>query len=157
MLHNSIKQIELSDCLNLRRDILWPNGTLQDCIEEDDENATHYGYIKDQKVISCLSVFYRSPIRYQIRKFATKTDYQNRGIGSFLFHHILLELANKKIETIYLNARVTAIRFYEKFQFQPFDKEFSKKGVSFLPMELNLTQWNIKANKNTHDPLTLIK
>lgn len=157
MLHPPIQQIELRDCLDLRRDILWPNASLQDCIEEDDEHATHYGYIKDQKTISCISVFYRSPTRYQIRKFATKTDYQNQGIGSFLFQNILQELAKKQIETIYLNARITAIRFYEKFHFQPFDKEFSKKGVCFLPMELNLIEWNIKSNKNTHDPLMLVK
>lgn len=149
MLLNAIQLIELQDCLQLRRDILWPNASLQDCIEEGDEQATHYGYIQNKQVISCLSVFFRTPKRYQIRKFATKTEYQNQGIGTFLFQHVLQMLIQKQAETVYLNARSTATRFYEKFQFQPFDKEFSKSNVTFLPMELNLIQWNIKSKKES--------
>lgn len=150
MATNLIQSITLHDCLKLRRDVLWPQFSLQDCIEDEDEQAMHYGYIKNQEIISCLSVFYRTPIRYQIRKFATQTQYQNQGIGTLLFSTVLQKLINKQIQTVYLNARITALRFYEKFDFKVFDKEFSKKNVTFLPMELNLIEWNIKS-KNSHN------
>lgn len=141
---NFIQQVHLNDCLKLRKEVLWPSATLQECTEEGDDQALHFGYVKDQHIISCLSVFYRTPTRYQIRKFATQTAYQNQGIGSYLFKNVLQELINKQIETVYLNARTTAVRFYEKFQFKAFDKEFSKKNVTFLPMELDLIKWNMK-------------
>lgn len=145
---NAIQLIKLQDCLQLRRDILWPKASLQDCIEEGDEYATHYGYIQNKQVVSCLSVYFRTSKRYQIRKFATQTEYQNQGIGTFLFQHVLQTLIQKQVETVYLNARISATQFYEKFQFHPFDKEFSKNNVTFLPMELNLIQWNIKSKEN---------
>lgn len=138
-----IQQIDLKECLKLRKAVLWPSATLQECIEEGDDQALHFGYIKDKNIISCLSVFYRTPTRYQIRKFATQTAYQNQGIGSCLFKNILQELINKQVESVYLNARTTAVHFYEKFQFRAFDKEFSKNNVTFLPMELELSKWRI--------------
>lgn len=139
-----IHQIQLKDCLPLRRDILWPSFDLQDCIEPGDEDAFHYGYLIDNQVISCLSVFYITPSRRQIRKFATASQYQNKGIGSTLFKTVLQELKNDGVATVYLNARSTAVRFYEKFNFNYFDKEFLKNDVIFFPMELNLVKANIE-------------
>ncbi|CAI3922677.1 Ribosomal protein S18 acetylase RimI and related acetyltransferases (RimI) (PDB:1GHE) [Commensalibacter communis] len=139
-----IRHIQLEDCLQLRRDILWPSFKLQDCMEPGDEDATHYGYLINDQVISCLSVFYRTPNRRQIRKFATESHYQNRGIGSTLFKTVLQELKKDHVASVYLNARSTATRFYEKFNFTYFDTEFTKNNVTFVPMELDLTKANIE-------------
>ncbi|MDI2111914.1 GNAT family N-acetyltransferase [Commensalibacter nepenthis] len=139
-----IHQIQLEDCLPLRRDILWPSFDLQDCIEPGDENAIHYGYLINNQVISCLSVFYRTPSRRQIRKFATASKYQNQRIGSTLFKTVLQKLKNDNVSSIYLNARSTAVRFYEKFNFTYFDTEFTKNNVTFFPMELNLINAQIE-------------
>ncbi|MDI2089981.1 GNAT family N-acetyltransferase [Commensalibacter oyaizuii] len=133
-----IENITLEECLPLRRDVLWPLLHTQDCIEAGDEDATHYGYCVDNKIISCLSVFFRTPERYQIRKFATHAYYQNKGIGSILFTHVLKTLKQQQVQTVYLNARFTAVRFYEKFNFKRFDQEFTKNNVLFVPMEFDL-------------------
>lgn len=138
MKNPSIKQITLNDCLPLRHQVLWPMLTMQECIDPEDEHSIHMGYCINDRVISCLSIFPHSSTHHQVRKFATHPSFQGQGIGSTLFTRVLATCKKEGISLISLNARMTAIQFYKKFNFHICGKEYSKKNLSFIPMQLAL-------------------
>lgn len=139
---NFIKPISLKDCLPLRREVLWPFLTLEECIDPEDQNSTHIGYCQNNQVISCLSIYPQSSTIYQIRKFATLPSFQRKGIGTKVFTAVLNDLKQKQIEYITLNARITAVEFYKKFNFYFTGEQFIKKNISFLPMQIALKDFN---------------
>lgn len=138
MLNNTIISITLNDCLLLRHQVLWPHLTEQECIDKEDNNSTHIGYFQNNKIISCLTLTPKTAIHYRIRKFATHPSFQRQGIGSKLFTTVLTRLKKNQIEFVSLNARNTAINFYNKFNFCISGEQFSNKNVLFTPMQLTL-------------------
>ncbi len=138
----NIQTITIKDCLPLRHQVLWPFLSLKECIDPEDQNSTHIGYLINNKVISCLSIYPKTPDNYQIRKFATHPSFQRKGIGTKLFITVLNELKQKNIHSVTLNARSTAINFYKKFNFYFSGKRFIKKNISFIPMQIVLKNFN---------------
>ncbi|CAK7193513.1 hypothetical protein COMNV_01731 [Commensalibacter sp. Nvir] len=135
----TIEQIPIVECLKLRKKILAPFSTLEECKLSEDDQGRHYGYISQDKVLSCLSIFKRPLNAYQIRKFATDTDYQKQGIGSTIFHFALNLLKEEASSKILINARSTAIGFYRKFGFQICGECYMKANITYQFMELSLT------------------
>jgi len=106
---------------------------------EGDETAMHYGVFVEESLVSVASVYRKGPIA-RLRKFATLVEFQGRGIGSRLITHIILELEKSNAETFWCDARLSAAEFYEKFGMERKGAEFSKSGVSYVKMEINLLE-----------------
>ena len=71
----------------------------------------------------------------QFRKFATETAEQNKGYGSVLLNHVMEESIKNKVETLWCNARTTALRFYEKFGFEVVSEKWINNEVEYVKME----------------------
>lgn len=142
----NIKPISLEDCLPLRQKVLWPSLTVEECIDPEDQYSKHVGYILDNQVVSCFSIYPKLQNNYQIRKFATSPSFQRKGIGTKLFTTVLNDLKQKKIEFVTLNARITAVEFYKKFDFYLSGEKFIKKNIPFIPMQIALKDFNLKYN-----------
>ena len=50
----------------------------------------------------------------QIRSMAVRTDMQGKGFGSKIIHFIEQKAKEKKLKQITLDARINAVKFYEK-------------------------------------------
>ncbi|CAM3760071.1 hypothetical protein CCOS865_04864 [Pseudomonas reidholzensis] len=134
----TIEQIRPVDCLALRRDVLWPDLTAQQCAVEGDEQARHFGIHADGQLVSCLSLFEIAAASFQIRKFATASGFQQQGLGTALLTHAIAQVRAQGGQRIVLNARTSACAFYARHGFSRFGEVSQRDGVSFVSMGLDL-------------------
>ncbi|MGY5954904.1 GNAT family N-acetyltransferase [Kosakonia sp. BK9b] len=126
--------ITLEQCLDIRHAVLWPQREREASRVEGDEQASHYGVIAQQEIVSCLSVFLRGDRHCQIRKFATLQHKQQQGFGHFLFQSVLEKLAQEGIASVQLNARASAVSFYTRFGFIAESAPFHQHGMAYIRM-----------------------
>lgn len=71
-----------------------------------------------------------------VGRMAVLKEWRGKGIGSAMMLKVLEEINNRRISEVMLNAQTTAVRFYEKFGFQVYGKEFMDAGISHVKMTL---------------------
>ena len=135
----NIKLIKWQETMLIRQEVLWPNKELSFSKVEGDEKAQHYGVFVENKLVSVASVFFQKN-QVKFRKFATLDAYQGQGIGKKLFQHILEEVKSLGFSSLYCDARVNSLRFYEKFSLKQEGKEFKKSGISYIKMQVNFKE-----------------
>lgn len=94
-----------------------------------DEKTTHFGLFIDKQLVSVASVLqsshsYFEGTQFQLRGMATLSEYQGKGIGSVLLKHIIEFVKTNKAEVLWFNARIKALRFYQKLGFEIIGPEF---------------------------------
>lgn len=127
-----IKKIRHRDTYPIRHQVMWPNESLSYIMIDGDQEADHYGYFIDDKLVSVVSVFIVGE-KVQFRKFATLEAYQGQGIGSKLLAEIFLRY--NSYESIWCNARTEKASFYEKFGMKQTHDTFIKGGKSYVIMK----------------------
>ena len=93
---------------------------LKDCVFEGDNDpeTIHLGAYIENKLVGVLSAYQKSISAfdaiesYQVRGVAVLTSAQRKGIGRALMVHIEQLLQQRKIDLIWLNARIKAVEFY---------------------------------------------
>lgn len=118
----------------LRHQVLWPDKPMAFSRVPGDAQAQHYGVILNNALISCLSAFLIGENIWQIRKFATRPEYQQQGFGSTLLQYVIAQLHQQGAHTIELDARQSAAAFYQKYGFVSCSAEFEKSGISYIRM-----------------------
>ncbi|WP_036798198.1 GNAT family N-acetyltransferase [Photobacterium marinum] len=132
-----IRSIRWGEALSVRHQVLWPDKAPLFCKVEGDETANHFGVYVDSKLVSVASVYIDGNTA-RLRKFATLAEYQGKGIGSGLIAYILQWLESVAIEIFWCDARKTAVGFYKRFGMRSDGDEFTKSGIQYYRMELNL-------------------
>lgn len=126
--------VTLEQCLDIRHQVLWPQLPREASLVEGDNDALHFGVLHNDALVSCLSVFRLDGTTCQIRKFATLGRCQGQGFGGFLFQSVLDKMAAAGVNNICLDARTSAVGFYQKFGFLQQGGTFFKKGVEYVRM-----------------------
>ena len=132
-----IKKISMEETFAVRQPVLRPGRPIEDCFFEYDDHplSIHICAELDGKVISVLSAL---PIRskiypnlkaMRIRGIATLNQFQRLGYGSQLVRYIEEELGKKRIELLWLNARISASKFYLKLGYKPKGDFFNIDGI----------------------------
>ena len=132
-----IKEITPSETLDLRHRILSPNKSVDSIILTEDDVGQHFGLFKDVQLISVISLFIENDMA-QFRKFATETIEQHKGYGSILLNYIIEESVKNNVKNLWCNARLTALRFYEKFGFEVVSEKWIKNDIEYVKMERTL-------------------
>jgi len=127
-------RVTLEQCLDIRHPVLWPQLPREASRVEGDNDALHFGVQHEGVIVSCLSVFMLEASACQIRKFATLEACQGKGFGGFLFQSTLEKMAADGVNDLCLDARTSAVGFYEKFGFRPEGERFFKQGVEYVRM-----------------------
>lgn len=130
-----IEEILPKDTYALRHEVLWPNMAKEFVMLDNDIDGIHYGVIKNQEVISVISVYIDESVA-QFRKFATKPSEQGKGYGTHLLRHIISEIRKKNINRLWCNARIHKAAYYENFGMVRTPNKFVKQEVSFIVMEI---------------------
>jgi len=125
-----IKRITYDLTYDIRHKVMWPNKSIDFIKVEGDEDADHFGYFIEDKLVSVISVF-KTGNTHQFRKFATLENYQKQGIGSKLLTYVLSSYDGE----IWCNARIEKIRFYEKYGMRQTDQSFAKGGKEYIIMK----------------------
>lgn len=129
-----IKEIKPSETLDLRHRILSPNKSVDSIILTEDDVGQHFGIFQSEKLVSVISLFVEND-NAQFRKFATETTEQNKGYGSILLNHIIEESLKNNIKNLWCNARMSALKFYEKFGFEVVSEKWIKNEIEYVKME----------------------
>ena len=82
-----IRRINPEDTLQLRRDVLYPDGTLEAMRVDHDEDGLHFGLFEDTRLRGIVSLFVQKDLA-QFRKLAVHPDCQGKGYGSLLMQHV---------------------------------------------------------------------
>ena len=110
---------------------------IEDCIFEGDldPNTIHLGAFIDKKLVGVLSAYQKNnpaftvSKSYQIRGVAVLTTAHRKGIGRALMDHIEKILEQRKIDLIWLNARITALDFYKALAYHQKGNAFEIEGI----------------------------
>ena len=105
--------------------MLRPNGTLEDCIfqGDNDELTFHLGAFVDKKLVSVASFYFErnikfpNPYQYRLRGMATLPEYQGQGLSSALLRTAFPVIKQNQCTLLWCNAREKATGFYAKVGF----------------------------------------
>jgi predicted GNAT family N-acyltransferase len=135
--HVQIEQIRYELTWRIRHEVMYPDLPFSAIKLPADPDGVHFGLYAGDQLTSVVSVFYQGRC-YQFRKLATLNAAQGKGYGSMLLSYIIAYITREGADTIWCNARVSALKFYEKFGFRQKGDYFSEHGIDFVIMELQL-------------------
>ena len=129
------KEISAEDTYPIRKEILRKNMSLSHVMKGDlDPDSLHLGVFEDEELV-CIGSFMKasseglSGSQYQLRGMATKAECQGKGYGKLLLKEAELILEGKGIDIIWCNARITAIDFYKKLDYEVIGNQFEVAEV----------------------------
>ncbi len=110
---------------------------IEDCVFDGDKDpkTIHLGAFIENKLVGVLSAYQKNTTvfdvkeSYQIRGVAVLTTAHRKGIGRALMANIEHQLKQRKIDLIWLNARITAVDFYTALAYQQKGKAFEIEGI----------------------------
>ena len=129
-----IKQITVSETLQIRHKVMWPDKPITYVELPDDENARHFGLFINDEITSIISLFIKEN-EVQFRKFATLIEFQGLGYGTILLEKIISLIKKEGVTRLWCNARVEKSKFYEKFNLKTTNEKFKKGGIEYIIME----------------------
>ena len=92
-----------------------PIGKSVESLKDEHENSRfHLIGLIDKKIVACGRLHLNSPDEAQIRYMAVDDYHRGKGIGKQVVEELESYAKLKKVDSIILNARDHAIRFYEK-------------------------------------------
>lgn len=130
-----IKEISAHETWPIRREVMYPNKTIEAVRIENDESGIHYGYFVENQLVSVVSLFF-SADEAQFRKFATLKNYQGRGIGTTMLRHIMEVCKQQNTSRLWCNARADKERFYTRFGLNACSEPFEKGDIMYITMEM---------------------
>jgi predicted GNAT family N-acyltransferase len=72
----------------------------------------------------------------RIGRMAVLKNYRRQGIGTKMIQALMDYGRKNSITDFHVSSQVTAIGFYEKMGFEPFDEEFLEAGIKHINMKL---------------------
>lgn len=132
-----IKPISHEDTWQIRHNVMWPDKPFDYVKLPNDELGKHYGLFVGEKMVSIISLFVEDR-KAQFRKFATLITEQGKGYGAILLEHIMGEIEEMDVHTVWCNARADKTGFYQNFGLKPTDQTFTKGGIDYVIMEKQL-------------------
>lgn len=118
---------------------MWPNESIDFVRLPEDEHGIHFGLFLENELISIVSLFEKGK-SVQFRKFATVISEQGKGYGTMLLSHVMEEAASSQMDSIWCNARVGKLKYYEKFGLIKTDQYFMKKEINYVIMKKKLIE-----------------
>lgn len=115
-----IKRITPQETYTIRKDVLRGNIPLPFEFNGDFEESTfHLGVFKEDKLIAISSYMKANNVhfkgeQYQLRGMATLNEYQGFGAGKLMMQEAFSILTRLKVDYLWCNARIIAVKFYEK-------------------------------------------
>jgi GNAT superfamily N-acetyltransferase len=132
-----IEQIRSEATWRLRQRVLYPAEKLHEMELEEDNEGIHFGAFTSDQLVGIISLFGKGR-SFQFRKLAVLPDFQKAGIGNSLLDRVEEFAKSENGETIWCNARTSAIGFYLKAGYKPTGKLFSTNGFEFEILEKSI-------------------
>jgi len=138
----------------LRNEVLWPHKTFENCILETDRLSTtfHFGVQIDGLTVATVTLQQEQSDKldslkgviqdsskgsskgvsqgtlqgnqYRLRAMAVREGYRGQGFGDSIVEAGLNHLRELGVEVVWCDARVAALNFYRRLQFEEFEEEY---------------------------------
>ena len=127
---------EHEQALDLRNRILRePLGVTWTAEERAAEKIDrHFGLFDESGLIACVVVKDLGNATVKIRQMAVEPDQQGSGVGRALMEGVEVQLREDGVERVELNARDTAVGFYEKLGYGKVGEEFYEVTIPHWKM-----------------------
>jgi hypothetical protein len=106
--------------------------------EEDlarEEDQLHFGLFEPGgELVACAVAVLLSPTEARIRQMAVSPDHQRQGLGRRLLEYLENDLRARGFRTLVLNARTSAVGFYERLGYSVHGEEFVDVTVPHVRM-----------------------
>lgn len=128
------------ELLQLRQDLLrTPLGLTLDFNQmKTDYIDWHIGACESGKLVGAVSLTPKSSRLIRMRQMAIAPAYQSLGIGRRLVRKAEELAMNEGYETLTLDARETALGFYDKLDYHQVGQTFIKSGIPHIEMNKSL-------------------
>jgi GNAT superfamily N-acetyltransferase len=133
----TIQPITPEQTYPLRHAVLWPDKPLSYVHLEDDPAGEHMGAFHEGELIAVISLFVNVP-EARFRKFATRPDWQRRGVGTLLLNWVIDRARAAGATTLWCDARLDAAAFYRRFGMEAVGQTFYKGPVPYTKFSLTL-------------------
>ena len=132
-----VLRIKSIDTYPIRHKMLRPNGTVEDCMfqGDNDEMTFHLGAFVDKKLVSVASFYFENhpsfqdAYQYRLRGMATLPEHQGQGLSSSLLRTAFPVIKQNQCTLLWCNAREKAMGFYTKVGFQSSGELFTIQNV----------------------------
>lgn len=94
----------------------------------------HFGVLHNDELIACIVIKPINQALIKLRQMVVKEEFRSIGVGSMLLDNTIKEIVKRSFELIQLNARLTAIKFYEKNGFIQQGSTFIEVGIPHVLM-----------------------
>ena len=128
-------EVPLDIVWEMRQKVMYPHLSMEEIKLEEDKRGIHLGIKEDGLFVSVVSLFQHGS-EWQFRKFATLEEVQGRGYGTLLLKWLVEFVQQKGATRLWCNARVNALGFYKKQDFEPFGETWNQLGFQFVKMQL---------------------
>jgi len=128
--------------------MLREDAVLEECYfkNDDDDHTFHLGAFVSGSIASIASFYFENhslidqTVQYRLRGMATLPDFQNKGFSSELLKMAFPIIQQNMCTTLWCNARMNAIGFYEKVGFVQSGELFNiekigKHGLMILKLK----------------------
>jgi len=95
------------------------------------EHEKMYGAYDNQKLVGVVSI----SVNNHISCLFVDKEFHRKGIATMLFNQAILDLKERKVKKMILNASPYAIQFYHSIGFKDLDEQQEFHGILYTPME----------------------
>ncbi len=132
---------QYQSALEIRHEVLRaPLGLKLTAEELDGEyGQLHFGVLDNDVLIATLTARPCSTTEIQLRQMAVCTNHQRGGVGTKLLLETEARLRERAFTSVFLNARMTCLPFYEKHGYKKVGEPFELIALPHLKMVKQLT------------------
>ena len=127
----------LQEVYRIRHEVLYPEKDISFVELPQDEEAIHWGWCVNDKLVSVVSLFEKDN-ELQFRKFATLKEEQGKGYGGKLLEKIIGYATEKGLKRIWCNARAEAIDLYKRYGLETEGETWQDNGITYTKMAKQL-------------------
>ncbi|WP_080057393.1 GNAT family N-acetyltransferase [Spirosoma aerolatum] len=133
----TIRLITPEQTYPLRHAVLWPDKPFEYVKVENDSEGYHFGAFRADELLAVISLFVDGNMA-RFRKFAARSDYQRRGIGTQLLNQVIDEARRLGASTLWCDARLDAADFYRRFGMEAVSDVFYKGAIPYAKFSRTL-------------------
>jgi len=132
-----IRRVSAEDTYPIRKQMLRQNAPMEACKfpGDHDDLTFHLGAFFEGKLVSVASFYFENndsieaPHQFRLRGMATLPEYHGQGFSSALLRTAIPLIKRSHCDTLWCNARKTALGFYQKVGFEEIGDFFEIQGI----------------------------
>lgn len=121
----------------IRKLAMYPEKEIKQMELANDFEGVHFGIYHEYELTGVVSLF-EDGNTAQFRKMAVLPTEQGKGFGKQLLLYVIDYCKQQKIETLWCNARTSAVAFYKKIGFVIIAEPYLQNQVEYVKMKIKV-------------------